>query len=504
MVEQIAIIGIDSLDPHILLKYRNELPNFSKIIDDSPTIISESIFPVDTIPAWASIYTGLKPENHGIMYIYDIFDPNLSDLNKIDINSIKGRTFWDYTSIEGYKSAIVYPMLIYPPWEINGLMISKSPFDNRINWLETEIDIDVFPEKIKNEYNIPDKLRSLWGGFPGQNNLVKWSQIGKEVIRTEKEIGMKIFEGQEWDLFYIYFSLLDIIQHRFWRFFDEKDPTYPGKTELNGVILDYYKLFDNFIGEIIEKCPEIALMVISDHGHKIRPLKTLNINEYLRKKEYLKSKSKNRALMNIIRENILKTANRLNVEHLLIKIVVKNSKLTKMSKSVYSSSGSINKDLSLASLSNFAGIKSYSYGGIELNKDLMSTKEQEKVTKSIIDDLLELKSPNSNKKLFNFIKTREELYNGKFAESIFPDLVFELKNDYGVGWDLHSDLFGKAYDHKVASGGHGKNAVFLATNIERKFERRKLSILDITPTILDLLNIETSKFNFDGKSILIA
>lgn len=502
MKKKIAIVGIDSLDPYILLKYRNKLPNFSNIIKNSPTLFSESIFPTDTIPAWGSIYTGLKPENHGMMYIYDIFDPNLSDLKKIDINRIKGKTFWDYSSLEGYKSAIIYPMLMYPPWEINGLMISKSPFDNRINWLETEIDIDTFPKNIKNEFDIPNKLKSLWGGFPGRKNLELWSEIGKNVIKKEKEIGMKIFEGHDWDLFYIYFSLLDIIQHRFWRFFEEKDPTYPGKTNLNEVIIEYYKIFDDFIGEIIEKRPDISLMVISDHGHKIRPMKTFNINEYLRGKGYLISKSKNRALMNLVRESVLKTANKLNIEHFLIKIVVKNSKLTKMSKSVYSSSGSIDKSISLASLSNFAGIKSYSYGGIEINDNLLTNKEYKNVSNDIINDLLKLKTPDKNEKLFNFVKTREELLNGEFTENIFPNIVFELKNDYCVGWDLHSDLFGNAYDHKVASGGHSKDAVILINNFNYEIQDRKISLIDIAPSILEHLEIDWRSLNLDGRSFI--
>ena len=501
MENPITIIGIDSLDPHILLKYRNELPYFSNIMSNSPTLMSKSVFPVDTIPAWASIYTGLKPENHGLLYVYDIFDPNLSDLKKLDVNRIKGKTFWDYSSKEGYKSAIIYPMLMYPPWELNGVMISKSPFDKRINWLETEIEIDAFPESAKEEYKIPNKLQSLWGGFPGEKNLEHWAQIGKEMLETEKNIGMKVFESQKWDLFYIYYSLLDIIQHRYWRYFDENDPTYPGKTKLCNVILDYYKIFDNFLGEIIEKYPDMTLMVISDHGHKIRPVKTLNINEYLMKKGYLKSKSKNQALMNIVKNNVLKVANKLNIEHWLMKIVVKNSKLTQMSKSVYSSSGSIDKDVSQAYLSNFAGIKSYSYGGIEINQDLLSDKEYENVINNLIRDLSKLKTPDKDQNILNFVKRREEVCPGKFTETIFPDVVFELKNDYGVGWDLHSNLFGTAYDHKVASGGHKKDAVLLINNLNRNIDNKTVNLIDIAPTIMDYLGMDWKKFNLDGRSI---
>jgi len=49
-MEKVAIIGIDSLDPHLILKYREELPNLSQLIDESPTFIARSVWPVDTIP----------------------------------------------------------------------------------------------------------------------------------------------------------------------------------------------------------------------------------------------------------------------------------------------------------------------------------------------------------------------------------------------------------------------------------------------------------------------
>jgi predicted AlkP superfamily phosphohydrolase/phosphomutase len=185
MVDKLIIVGIDSLDPYIILKYRSELPNFSKLIDESPTYISESVFPVDTIPAWMSIYTGLHPGNHGILYVYDIFDPNLSDLRKLNISHIKGKTFWDYASQEGFRTIVLYPMLMYPTWKINGIMISKSPFESRIDWIRTETDVDVYPNIIRKIYNIPNKFEGLWGGFPGNRYLKKWAEFGKKIVKRE-------------------------------------------------------------------------------------------------------------------------------------------------------------------------------------------------------------------------------------------------------------------------------------------------------------------------------
>jgi len=500
MENKLAVIGIDSLDPYVILKYKKELPNFSKLVEESPTFISKSVFPVDTIPAWASIYTGLHPGNHGFLYTYDIFDPNLSDLRKLDISRIKGRTFWDYASQKGYRTVVVYPMLMYPTWEVNGIMVSKSPFERRIDWIRTEIDIDAYPKLVKKRYKIPDKFTGLWGGFPGIKHLKEWAELGKEDLEKEKNIGLELYRDEKWDLFFIYFSILDIIQHRQWRFFDDNDPTYPGPNHLNETILDYYKIFDAIVGEFIEIYPDVGLIVMSDHGHRSRPYTTVNISEILRQKGYLVSNGQNKKIVSKIRKAILEVANRLDIEHWLIKLVVKSQRLTKVSKSIYSSVGAIDRSKSMVCLSNFAGIKSYSHGGIEINRDLVSGAEYEKVREELIKSLSKLKTPDGEA-LIKWVKRREELYPGEFTKEMYPDIVFELKDDYGVGWDIYSDLFGKAYDHKVASGGHAKDAVFLIRNVNREVMKQDMNVVDVTPTILDLLGIEWWGFDFDGKSI---
>lgn len=146
MTKRLAIIGIDSLEPTVLMRMSDKLPNFNKLIRMSPVRTAQSVFPVDTVPAWASIYTGLHPGNHGVLYVYDVFDSKLGDLKKVDIGRIRGKTFWDIAGKAGKKVAIMNPMLAYPAWEVNGVMISKSPFDHKINDIDTKIEMSVYPE----------------------------------------------------------------------------------------------------------------------------------------------------------------------------------------------------------------------------------------------------------------------------------------------------------------------------------------------------------------------
>ncbi len=494
------ILGIDSLDPYVLSDHKGVLPNFARLMQESPTLLSKSVYPVDTIPAWASINTGLRPANHGLVYVYDIFDPTLADLQKLNVGYLKGKTYWDYLSAEGFRCVIVFPSLMYPPWDVNGIMVGISPIERRIDWISTELELDACPKMAMAKYAIPDTLRGLWGSFPGMKHLNSWATLGKEVMQAEKQIAMSLCRNDDWDIFFAYFNTLDVIQHRLWRFFDERDPTYPGKTAFEGTILDYYKIMDGFVGEFVDAFPDASLVVLSDHGHHCRPARTVNINTLLRDTGYVIAKGNRTTVLSKVRKSILEVSNKLSIEHLLIRVVAKSERLTKAGKSIYSSAGSIDRSRSRAFLSNFAGIKSYPFGGIEVNRDAMSSQEYREVCKAIIAALTELKSPDGTP-LMKWAKTRHDVDSGRFSESIYPDILFELTTGYGVGWELDSGLYGKATDHQVASGGHAEDAVLLLRNIDRDLRGGAVSVVDVTPSILDLFGVDWRALGLDGVSL---
>jgi len=497
---RLLIIGIDSLDPYVLTDNRAQLPTFSKLIAGSPTLVSKSVFPVDTIPAWASINTGLRPGNHGLLYVYDIFDPTLSDLRKLDIAGVKGKTYWDILSVKGFRCAIVFPHLMYPPWDVNGVMVGVSPVEQRTDWISTELHLDAYPKTAMAKYGIPHTLRGLWGSFPGIKRLGDWAALGKEVVEAEQKMALSICQNESWDLFFVYLNILDVIQHRLWRFFDERDPTYPGITAFKGIILDYYRMMDGFVREFLDACPDVDVIVLSDHGHHSRPARTVNINKFLKDAGYLTSKGNRMRALSRVRTSVLDVSSKLNIEHILIRVMAKSERLTKTGKSVYSSAGSIDKSDSRAFLSNFAGIKSYPFGGIEINRDVVSSTEYNVIRAALIAALSELRSP-AGAPLMKWVKAREDVDSGRFSEIMYPDILFELGDAYGVGWDLDSSLYGKAKDHQVASGGHNRDAVLLLGNIDKQVQDKVPSIISVAPSILNLFEIDWRALGLDGESI---
>ena len=69
--QKLIVIGIDGLDANLIHQFRDDLPNFSKLSQKSPLTRMSSVFPPDSPTAWATIFTGLDPANHGIVSFKD-------------------------------------------------------------------------------------------------------------------------------------------------------------------------------------------------------------------------------------------------------------------------------------------------------------------------------------------------------------------------------------------------------------------------------------------------
>ena len=504
-MNKILSIGIDSLDPELLLKYEVDLPNFTKIRKQSPVIHSSSVFPVDSIPAWVSIYTGLNPAKHGIIHSFDIFGSSWKDIVGIDVNVFKGSTFWDRASDSDKKVCILFPFLADPPWEVNGLMVGRSTDEfhipDEVTWMIRK-DITTCPAKARAEYGIPDSIKGVKGRPPSKKDLDKYVEVLKTNTIEEGNLALRLSKEADWDLFFMMFSWLDIVQHFFWRFCDEEDPTYPGENPYQNVIKEFYQRYDNILGEFMEAHPETTTIVFSDHGHAMRPVRTVNINEVLRKKGLLKSRSGRISPAPFILENLkrisLDLIRKFELDHLMVR-VSKSKALSSISKDIYMSSASIDLDRSMAYLSSFAGPKSYSHGGIEVNKGNLKGESYEELRTMLIDELSGLIEPETDQKLVKWVCRREDLYQGQNIH-LYPDIVFELAEGYGVYWGIHTPLIGTAYEHKLASGGHHRDAVFLIANCTEQPKRDSISVMDIGPTILQLLGIKPEE-EIDGKSI---
>ena len=245
----------------------------------------------------------------------------------------------------------------------------------------------------------------------------------------EAEVGLKLLQAEEWDLFFITFSWLDTIQHLFWRYMDESDPAYPGPNPHQDVIRETYRLLDRIVGDFVADSPEAVTIVLSDHGHGMRPPRTVNVNEFLRRDGYLVSKGHTLSpipyLIETMKHRFLDLVHRFDLEPYLLRLT-KTAMLSSVSKSVYMSSASIDLERSKAYLSSFAGPKSYTHGGLEINREALGANDYESFRAELIHALSNLHHPDTGEDLMEWVCAREDLYSGSFASTCYPDVVSHL------------------------------------------------------------------------------
>lgn len=473
-MSKVIVIGIDGLDPLLIKQWIDFLPYFKKFKEIDSIFVNQSTFPPDSICAWTSIFTGKNPAEHGLLESIDYLSKNEHKYSARP--DFKGQTFWDLAGRLGKKVCIINPFLAYPAWEVNGIMISGPVFESG--------NISACPQKFLSKFNFPPL-----GGivdFPDENELQNFINNTKKNTQELAKVSLEVLKYISPDLFFVTFLTLDRIQHFLWRFTDSQDPTYPGENFYKNSIKEFYILFDQIIGEFMQIMDkDTLLVVISDHGHGRRCTKCLNLNEFLRRKGYLAIrgsgiKGSGKKMIEKMKILSLKGFHRFGLQDLMYKITKFIPNRKSLRKSLYL----INKETSLAYTSEFCSTNPF--GGIEIKKG----NEYEELRSQIMEEIEGLNG-YLQKNIVKWIKRREELYEGEYLDN-YPDVVFELDEDYGVNWNLFTSLISENYTHRKVSGGHRKEAILAIWPKIEKDIKIPTSVIGIKNFILGLLRDEDS------------
>jgi predicted AlkP superfamily phosphohydrolase/phosphomutase len=426
----------------------------------------------------------------------------LGDTEKTIRRRLQGSCFWDIVGNSGKKVCILFPHAVYPAWPVNGVMVCRSMQAMTKDYPP----LLAYPESIRKEYNLRGLNTLDAVSSQNKSSLFKVIDDSRKLLEDEFTLGIKLMQKDRWDLLFLYTSVLDAIQHCFWNYCDKNDPTYVEDNPFGNIIKEFYILLDKKIGEIISIAgQDTTVVVFSDHGHGMRPVKLVNINEVLRQKGYLIASrtGANRNLITDITKIIKSALERIVVSsHSLEVLASKFLSYFPWAKRAYAIPGHVDWDKTVACVSDLSGIKAYSYGGIAIRKDRMTDSRYEEVCTTILEMLSNLKEPDTGQKLVKWCSLREDIYSGEFVNR-YPDIVFQLEEGYGIGWSINTSLIGTSQTHGVHPGAHRMDSpVFLISEGKEKISYKDtMTLMDIVPTVLDLLSVEGSKFNFDGESI---
>lgn len=478
-MNKLIVIGIDGMDSRLVDRFLSSMPNLGEIKRKMPRVKMESVFPPDTTPAWASIYTGLNPASHGIINFVNIADKS-DGYKPFQHNDqyLRGRTFWDIANKHSRKVCVVLPSNIYPGWPVKGVMICRGRNQT----------LSAFPKSaLKGKYAHLVTDLNLIQKIISKKQLPELIELSRRRTIAEANMGLEILQNEDWELFFIYFSALDAVQHYFWSYFDENHPDFPADNPYKSVIRDFYILIDEIVGRFLASVDSrTSLMIISDHGHGARPYRLLNMNEVLRKANLLVTKSKkNNDVNKRIKTKIVNLVKTYGAGTFLMKL----SKRFPVWKRLLAPSSIIDWERTLAYVTDLSTVKSYSYGGIRINREIDGV-QYEDLMDRILEIISEIREPITSDELVKWACRREDLYKGPHIDK-YPDVVLELKEGYGLGWSVNGPLFSIGDFYKIQPGSHKMHsACFLTSNIDKSFCPSEMTLTDVAPMILRLLGVE--------------
>lgn len=281
---KVLIIGLDCATPQFVFNsFGEKLPNLRSLIKEGIWGEIETIIPPITVPAWASMFSGLLPGKLGFYGFRNRKDYTYEGLSIVSSKSWKEKALWDYIGEIGFKSIVIGVPPSYPPKSIEGAMIScfltpgpESPY--------------AYPAHLKEE------IGKKFGKYifdvenfrtDDKDNLL--SQIYK-MTSQRFEIIKYLLHTQEWDLFVFVEMGPDRLHHGFWKFFDPEHIKYEKGNRFENVAFEYYQFLDDKIGELLNLVDDdTTIIVVSDHGAK-RMDGGICINEWLIKEGYLRLK----------------------------------------------------------------------------------------------------------------------------------------------------------------------------------------------------------------------
>lgn len=511
MKRGLIVIGIDGgtfrvIDPLI---EKGELPNMKKLIKSGVKGILKSTYPPITAAAWVSFMTGKNPGKHGFFDFREYnpndytpsFVPRTKDAVREDVSALHssrfhGETIWDMLGNAGYEQTIVAVPMTYPPWEINGRMVSGYPCP---------------------DYNKPKTYPAEWGEEIGRLfnlSAIDYTRMDgmikecKELVRRKGKIILDQLKNKRGNVFSVVFSSTDFVQHYLWRCVEEQN--YPYSSAIDEI----HQEVDAVLGEILDLVSEnTSIIVMSDHGFMSHPKKYFNLNSWLMLEKYIYLKQGQKSSkLNIFSNFIDILVNQVVYKKLKWKQTIKE-KVTIMPLFVQKW---VSKQYFKSNLLDWDRTRAFRFrmyatvDGVVINRRgrqkhgiVEKGHEYEQLREEIIRKLLEIKDPDTGTSVIAEVYKREEIYKGDFLENA-PDVIVRFNSEFIGGLETDTDIITPVPVEltDVFTGIHSQDGIFIfcGPNVEKGIEIDPVNIVDISPTILYDLNVPVPD-DLDGRVI---
>lgn len=439
--KRVVVLGLDGVPYTYVQKLigEGELPNFAAVLGEGASAQMDTTIPNVSSVAWATFMTGQNPGKHKIFGFIDR-EPGSSKLYIPNSRTMSATTLWETLSGAGKRVFAMNVPVTYPPRAVNGIVVGC--------FLSPSV------EKAAPTPEIAAALKRLNYCVDADSQLAhrdKESFLAHldEVFERRLDAMRYFWRSERWDFFMTHVMETDRLHHFFWKEMEEGDERFAP------AFLDFYRRVDAVLGEVRGWLDDdTRLVILSDHGFcSIK--QQVNVNTWLHENGFLDYAADNG---------------------------------TKGLEALAAGSRAYSLD---------PGRIFLSLRGREPSGVVAPGPEYERVRDELADKLQTMSDPETGEPMVERVYRREELYHGPQA-ALAADLVLAMQEGYDPKGAFRRPTL--THQDTALVGMHTTPDALLYVEGVARFDRRP-HIVDVAPTILDLLGLPPAP-DMDGRSLL--
>jgi predicted AlkP superfamily phosphohydrolase/phosphomutase len=202
----------------------------------------------------------------------------------VSSSSTSAKRIWETLSEKNRRICLLNLPLTYPPFPINGILVSGFPVPYRDC-------IFTYPPDLQDElFRIAPDFQATCAedgaAFIAMKKIDEAVDCWTKRLFGKTRLALGLLKRESWDVFMVHYQETDFLQHRLWHCLDKTLPYHDPDGFLK--VSRFYRELDSQLSEVISEARRqgFATIIVSDHGFQACDFRFM-ANSWLYQKGYL-------------------------------------------------------------------------------------------------------------------------------------------------------------------------------------------------------------------------